>query len=76
MLIDKYLGFIAGRLVASRSIATDEMDDISMDDYYYYSYAISTGKIYGQTEGLVASVGFHTNSNFAGKVKESAGRKR
>ena len=55
-------------MVASSPTAP-QTDDMSMDEFSYYSYAISTGKIYGQTEGLVVSIGFHTNSNFAGKVK-------
>jgi hypothetical protein len=62
-----FLLFIAGLLVVSDPTASQNVDTIT-GDYSYYSYAISTGKIYGQNEGLVASIGFHTNSNFAGKV--------
>lgn len=57
-----------GRLIASTGPGESVVDKLS-GDIAFFAFAIATGKIYNRTEGLVASIGFHQNSKFAGKVE-------
>ncbi|KAK4002779.1 hypothetical protein OUZ56_004581 [Daphnia magna] len=57
----------AGRLIASTG--PDESNpDLLSGDLAFYAYAIAAGNVLNKREGLVASIGFHQNSRFSGKV--------